>query len=457
MQTLDLAIVSKNSKFQERSVSIAKYFEFRYQSYKNDEDFFNSSSTYKNIVSIILDCSNFEKSNEVAGTVQVARQAAPDSYILAIVSSKLSPEDARVIKTSGASLVIMEQEYFDSSKVEFVLTQIVRSAFIPIKVTDLIEGTEPSFPIFYLMPANKKFLMVLKPGTAIQNSFLSRYHEVGELYINRNYLKDWTEYISSFSTNDHAGLIRSCRLKFLQLSQSYLSLALLITDRSSATSFAQGKELYEICESYASDLLASLKDISDPWDTINNAAIGDFGSIERAPTIAAYAGLLSARSNIGKPLEVMLGALFSDLGYLDLKPTTTQKIRENKLNSMTIEEKREYEQHPVFSLNQCLSRKLPFSENVKNIILQSHERMDQKGFPNQIRTDKLTEESMLVRLCWDLDSRSQVQLGKERVSIKKAKENLSKSIINESDNYSLVFLMKINKFLKDPMENQIHA
>lgn len=457
MQTLDLAIVSQNPSFHKRSESMAKVFEIQFRLYNSDEVFVDESSSYSKITFIILDCSHIDKPNEVAGTVQVARQSAPDSYILTVVSSKLSPEDARLVKTSGASLVIMEEEYFSTSKVEFVLTQIVRSAYIPIKTIDLIEGTEPSFPLYYLMPANRKFLKVLKPGYALQKGFLDRYREVGELYIHRNDLKAWTEYSNGFFTDDQEGLTRRCRLKFLQLSQSFLNLALLIADRSSATSFSQGKDLYDICESFASDLLTALNGISDPWDTISNASLGDFGSIERAPTIAAYAGILSARSKIGKPIEIMIGALFSDLGYLDLSPATMQKIRANAIPDLSSEEKNEYEQHPVLSLNQCLSRKLPLSENVRNIILQSHERMDQKGFPNQIRTDKITEESMLVRLCWDLDTRAQIHLGKERISIKKVKENLSRSILNEGDNYSLVFLMKIKQFLSDSPVNQVHA
>ncbi|MGZ3769712.1 MAG: HD domain-containing phosphohydrolase [Bdellovibrio sp.] len=453
MRILDLAIVSKNSVFQDRAESIANTFEFQSKIFQNEDEFFEKAESFKEIVSVVLDCSKIEKPNEVAGTIQVIKQGAPNSYILAILSSKLSAEDARIIKGSGASLVIMETEYFSSSKTEFVLTQIIRSAYIPVKVMDLIEGSEPDFPLYYLMPLNKKCLKVSKPGYPIQMSFLERYKETGELYIHRSNLKSWTEYINGFTTNDNEGRIRICRLKFLQLSQSFLDLALMIADRSTVSSFSQGKELYEKCESFAKDLLTALEGINNPWDTISNSSVGDFGSIERAPTIATYAGLLSIQSNIGKPWENMIGALFSDLGYLELKPEVTQKIRSNNFEAMSADERKEYEQHPILSLNQCLTRKLPLSENIKNIILQSHERMDQKGFPNQLRTDKLTEESMLVRLCWDLDSRSQVRFGQERITLKTAIENLSQSVLNESDNYSLVFLMKIKKFLKTVMDS----
>lgn len=447
MKALDLAIVSSKSNFQQRAEKCARCFGFDYKSYDNDEDFFTGAESYKTISCVVLDCSAVEKPNEVAGVVQVAKQCAPDSYILVVASSKLRPEDARVVATSGASIVIMESEYYSSSKLEFILTQVIRSAYIPIKTIDLIVGTEPTFPLYHLMPVNKKFLKVANPGIVVRRDFLDKYSEVGELYLRRADLGAWAEYTNSFVSDDSDSLLRQCRLKFLMLNQSFLNLALLVADQSSAASFAQGRELYDICLGFAGDLLESLVHIKDPWVVISNSAIGDFGSVERAPAIAAYAGLLSSNSRTGDPKEVMIGALLSDIGYLELSPSAAQKIRTNMMEDMNAEEQMEYKKHPIFSLNQCLSRKLPLSENIKDMILQSHERFDQKGFPNQPRSDKIAEEAMLVRLCWELDSRSQVRMGEERVDIERIKSQLVSSALSDSGNYALSFLMRISKFL----------
>ncbi|MEK2647271.1 HD domain-containing phosphohydrolase [Bdellovibrio sp. BCCA] len=453
MRVLDLAIVSPQEKFRRRAENSARVFDFEFQSFESDDDFFTKSETYKAITCVLLDCSHLTKPNEIAGLVQVARQGAPDSYILAIASSKLQAEDARVIKTSGASLVMMENEYVSSSKLEFILSQVIRSAYIPIKTVDLIEGTEPPFPLYYLMPINKKFLKVGKPGNTIRRDFLEKYKEIGELYLRRTDLDAWVEYTNSFSAEDNDSLIRKCRLKFLQLNQSFLNLILLVTDQSSGASFAQGKDLYDICQKFAGDLLESLVHIGDPWIVISNSAIGDFGSVERAPAIAAYAGLLSSESKTGDAKEIMIGALLSDVGYLDLSPSTTQKIRNNHYADMNAEERMEYQKHPIYSLNQCLSRKLPLTESIKDIILQSHERVDQKGFPNKPRSDKLTEAAMLVRLCWDLDTRTQVRMGEARPNIETVKAQLAQTITNETGNYSVGFLMKMSRFLKPKVRN----
>lgn len=124
---------------------------------------------------------------------------------------------------------------------------------------------------------------------------------------------------------------------------------------------------------------------------------------------------------------------------------------------MNSEETMEYEKHPIFSLNQCLSRKLPLSEMVKNIILQSHERNDQKGFPNRPRGDKLSEDAMLVQLCWDLDSISQVRMGEERKNIEDIKKHIYQKSQSDTGRYSFMFLMKIGKVLSKENSSETFA
>lgn len=458
MQILDLAIISDNQQFNSRIKVCADLFAFSHKSYRNDEEFFTDAESYKGISCIVIDCSKIAKPNEVAGTVQVARQAATDSYILAVASSKFLPEDARVVKTSGASIVIMENEFFTSSKIEFILTQVIRSAYIPIKAIDLFPDSVIPHPLYYLMPLNQKFLKVAKPGMTLSSEFIDKYKETGELYIPRGDLPLWAEYTNTYSaTEDEASYLRKCRLKFLQLNQSFLELVLMVSDQSSGASFSKGKDLYDVCVGFASELLQALRDIKNPWAVVNNSAIGDFGSVERAPVVAAYAGLLGEEAKIGNPMELMIGALLSDIGLIDISPSTTKKIRTNSIDTMNSEETMEYEKHPIFSLNQCLSRKLPLSEMVKNIILQSHERNDQKGFPNRPRGDKLSEDAMLVQLCWDLDSISQVRMGEERKNIEDIKKHIYQKSQSDTGRYSFMFLMKIGKVLSNENSSETFA
>lgn len=448
MKSLDLASVSTESNFHKRISDIAKIFNFTAETFTNVDAFFDKAESFKNINCIFVDCSKIEKPNEVAGMVQVASQVAANGYIVVIMNSKLQAEDARVIKTSGASLTIMENEYFSSSKVEFVTSQVIRSAFIPVKTTDLIPGTSPDFSLFHLMPANRKFLKVANANLKIRQDFLEKYSAIGELYIQRSELDRWIEYANNTSAVDSQSALRKCRLRFLQLNQSFLQLVLMISDQSSSASFSLGKELFKNCESFANQLLDSLMDLDDPWNVVNSSAVGDFGSLERAPAIAAYAGLLSSLAKLGKPLEIMIGALLADVGYLDLSPSTSGKIRDNRMEDMHGEERMEYQKHPIYSLSQCLSRKLPFTENIKSMILQSHERVDQKGFPNRINPEKMIDEAMLIRLCWELDNACQIRMGQERRPFDEVRREVFSDSLQSAGNYSLGFLMRLKPHIE---------
>ncbi|MEK2690817.1 HD domain-containing phosphohydrolase [Bdellovibrio sp. GT3] len=448
MRSLDLVVVSADSQFVKRARTLADTFSFDFASFNDPDSFFEETEKYKSITCIILDCARIEKPNEAAGMVQVACQVAADSYIIAVVNSKLKPEDARIVKTSGASLVLMENEFFTTSKLEFVTTQVIRSSYIPIKVYDILPDTELDFPLHYMMPANKKFLKIAKPGSHIDESFLKKFSEMGELYLRRQDLNKWIEYCRSFDNQDELSALRRCRLQFLQMSQSFLELALMISDQSSAASFALGKELYGTCEKFAKELLSTLGVIKNPFEIINNSSVGDFGSLERAPAIASYAAVLSQNTAIGNPLEVMIAALLSDIGYLELSPSASAKLRTNDIKKMNAEELQEYQKHPIYSLNQCLSRKIPLNEAMKMMILQSHERTDQKGFPHRINPEKLSEESMLIRLCWDLDSKTQVRIGEPRPDIYKVIDRLSDAVTGESGNFSVGFTTKTSPTLR---------
>lgn len=447
MKSIDLAVVSSDLRFQKRAAMVSHIFNFDFEIFESADVFFEKAEAYRSISCIILDCGKIERPSEAAGMAQVACQIASESYIIVVMNSKLNPEDARVVKTSGASLVIMENEYFSTSKLEFVTSQVIRSAYIPVKNVDLIPGTELDFSLFHLMPVNKKFLKVAKTGTTVDDDFLQKYEDIGEFYLKRHDLDKWVEYCGGFESDDTQSILRKCRLRFLQLNQSFLELALVISDQSSAASFAIGKEMYKGCESFATQLLEALTDVKNPWAVINSSAVGDFGSLERAPAIAAYAGLLSLLSKTGNPKEVMIGALLADVGYLELSPSTSEKIRMHKIDEMNEEEKMEYQKHPIFSLNQCLSRKLPFSETIKAMILQSHERMDQKGFPNRLNPDKILEEAMLIRLCWELDNASQIRLGEERRDINEVKNEIAGSVLSGAGSYSIGFMLKMQPLI----------
>ena len=110
MKVIDLAVVSSDLRFQKRATTVSRAFNFDCEVFESTDAFFETAENYKSISCIILDCGKIEKPNEAAGMVQVACQIAAESYIIVVMNSKLKPEDARVVKTSGASVFFVTHD-----------------------------------------------------------------------------------------------------------------------------------------------------------------------------------------------------------------------------------------------------------------------------------------------------------------------------------------------------------
>jgi hypothetical protein len=207
--------------------------------------------------------------------------------------------------------------------------------------------------------------------------------------------------------------------------------------------------IYDKCEKLSSELMMTLGAVGDGWDVVNNSAIGEFGSVERAPATAAYAGLLSLQCGIGDQTPIMTAALICDLSIMDLHPRVTKKIRKGAIISDLHPEDQEiYKQHPTASLNKALSRKLQIPDHVKNIILCTHEQMDQKGFPNRLRTDKIPAEALVIQICEMMDKRSLIRMGEVRPDINVVKQQLLDENLAAPERFGMLFLEKIKSCLK---------
>ena len=444
MNSTDLVAISTNESFIKRCQVLSAEFTFSFAQYADADMFLGGVDEADRVRCFILDCTKFENIHVAAGTVQVARQMMDRSFIVCVLDARVKPEDMDMLKKSGSDLVMLDSEFTTNSKLEFVSSQIIKSAFLPIKPVDFVEGTSADCAFYMLMPKNQRYLCVYKPGQRISPEFIRKFITTPELYIHRADVNSWSGYIKSFHcSSKEENAARACRGRFLKLQQAFLDLVLTISDQTSSSSFGGGKELFENCQKFTAELLESLAEVKYPWEIINNSSIGDFGSVERGTAVAAYAGMLSRVSRIGDPQKIMLGALFADIGLILLSPRTTKKVRLAQMQNFDAEEKMEFEKHPIFSLNQMLSKRLQLDEEIKDMILYSHERMDQKGFPSRPGPNKIREDSMIVRLAHEVDQALMLRMGKERVDFLKEFESFLSKKINDVDGYTLALLYKM--------------
>jgi len=422
---------------------ICQEFNFNFGSVEDVEAFADSDGLITDSKFIICSGVHAEHESEVAGQIQVIKQLSPQSYIVVVLSSKMTPENAEFVKKSGANLVIMENEIDTTSKLEFVVTQKLKASYLPVKVTELVQGTHIACSLFHLLPMNRKFLPVIQKNQEITEARLEKIKAVGEVYVRREDLAIYSQYTDSLGDPSAKGLARRCRAQFLNLTATYTDLVLMILDQSEVASFDLGRQLYSDCQRLATDLMTNLGAVGDAWEIVNHSAVGGFGSVERGPAIAAYAGLLSLQCDIGKPEEVMIAALLADVGLLELSPRVLRILRARQLDTLTGEDLQSYQHHPLVSLNRALARRLPMSEAVKAAIMASHERADGKGFPNRFRADKVPAAAQLIQLSELIDRASMVRMGETRPSIMDVKKQVLESEYQQRERFNLDLLAKV--------------
>lgn len=446
-KNFSLGLISKSSEIRERLSQVSKEYEYTLAIFDNPDSCFNTENEFDSLTCFIVDCSESENQHEAAGHLQVARQMVPQAYIVAVLDSKSSAEVLEFFKKSGANLVLLSNEIIVSSKLEFISSQIIKTAYLSLKPIDLVPNTSLDCDLYHMLPLNKKFLKVFKKGSKVDADFVEKYGKISDLFFKKNDLDIVNAYIESHFSNSEEDLLRKTRFDFMKLQQSFIELALLISDTTTSSSFQDGKVLFDTCQKFAERLYNNLIGVKEPWKVIDNSAVGGFGSIERSTAISAYAGIFAKKANYPSPIEAMLAGLLADIGLLLITNTINYKIRMDKESELTPEEKVEYEKHPIFSLNQVLSKKIQISENIKQAILCSHERGDQKGFPNQVPSAKINDLAQFVRLAWEVDSGLCVRIGKVRNEPQSYISSYMDRIAAGNDGYSLPIVMTIRKNL----------
>lgn len=99
----------------------------------------------------------------------------------------------------------------------------------------------------------------------------------------------------------------------------------------------------------------------------------------------------------GKKLENLAkGALLHDIGKLKVDPSILKKKE-----ALTDEEYDIIKQHPITGCD--MVKDLPFDDEVRNIIRHHHEKLDGSGYPDGLRSAKISVETQLVTVAdvWD--------------------------------------------------------
>ncbi len=437
-----IAVISEDSKFLQRADLMSSLLPVRLRHFQDADRFSDEvekDPALKDIVFVLVSAIQIGNGNEIAGMMQVVKFGLPAADIAVVVDKKIDTATAEFVKKSGASVVVLEDEYYQNSKIEFIVSRKVHGEWISLKTSDISKNTAIDFTLYHLMPLNQKYLAILQKGQVVDEEHLKKYNSVGELYIKREDLDNYKKYLVSAVDMSAEGLRRRCRADYLRFVDSYKSLVMLLTDQSEASSFEAGRQLFQRLNQMAGELISSLGALGEPWSVINNSKGEDFTAIDRAPALSSYAGMLSLALGIGKPEEVMVAALIADIGLLDLSNAGVSALRSGDETALNDEDRKIYRRHPIISINKALSRKVALPEKLKDIILNTHERADQKGFPHQPEKSKIPAESFLIHFSEMLDRLTVLDFGRARLSPQEARKAIVAREISPEKGGSLPF------------------
>ncbi len=315
LEKIDWIVVGLSQAIVSRCEDVAKFSKNSIRHFANMDDLF---AAYENIVGVkfVVIIGIDANGKEVSNLVQVTTQCFAEAYQLIVIERKMPADDMSFIKKSGAHCLIQENEFVETCKLEFIANQAIKGTYIPVKAAELKVGSTIGFEIFHLMPLNQKYLRVISKGETLSESKRKRLQDVPEYYCHRDDVELYAQYLEENTDKSAEGLASRCRAQFLSLSTGFADLVLLITDPSASSSYDTGKKLYEKCRKTANELLTNLGTVDSTWDVVTVSAVDDFGTIERSPAIAAYAGLLSLTKDIGNASDVVLSAMLCDIGCI---------------------------------------------------------------------------------------------------------------------------------------------
>lgn len=423
--------------------NIAQKFSYTFRSISTIDDILEAQ-----VNPSLLVVSEFSDSNEVSvdELIQISRQQFPEAYLILIVEKELTKDRFNFLSKLGARTVMLKRE-INTGKVSFAISQILKASYVPLKAIDLVADIQIPFSIYHLIPYSKKFLQLTKEGDILSQSKIDKYLKGPELYIQRQEIKQLNDFIKNTTDKSARGLAKRCRANFVALQDEFTNLVFDLSDESNRVSFGEGQELFNRCAKICEDLLMNLAEFPKAWEIINNSSIGEFGSLERSPAVAAYCGMFALNVDVKSISDLMLVALLVDIGMISLDDKITDKIREEQ--NLDKEEVLFIRKVPQLSLDMVLARKVAMTERVRNVLLGVYERADGKGYPKGLYEEKLTVESQLVRFAKIFDSKTMLKLG----AIRENPYFVLKSIIEDKDTHKSFSA----DFLKSMQDNIIDS
>lgn len=444
-QKLELLILSQSEEVLNRAKHVVSthHLTFRHLPYTELPAAFLGELVKAQL--ILLAQEKGEDLKSFANRVEHILRLFPRSRVVTVMDASFSRENLEGSQNSRVT-ALSQAEFFSTLKFEYLCLYRCRSQYFEIQPTDLFPMTTMAFPAFIRLALNQRYLAVVYSNTVLSDERFSRLGQAEGLFIQMRDSEKYLQYINNYFDTSGAGLKKRARALFLSVYFYSLHLNENLLFDFKPASDEHVAEIYGKLRKVAEELFEIMRSEENLWDVFREAVDGEFTEFWRSPWIAVYGALMSIKSGQGDPMVTFLSGLLTDVGLYDLEEDLTRRYFFSE-DKKSVDEQSSYQKHPLLSLNRCLIKKLPLDEQVKSVLVCTHEQADQKGFPNQVPADKLPVEAQLLLFAEKIDQGVLTTMKQTGVGFRFLKEKIWESENTSQGSFGGAFLASIAESL----------
>ena len=213
---LNFLCVNGDSKALARSQELAADFHYSFGSAGTADEVQALQQKYDQVQFVLISAAGL--SNEAAASlVKSTRQTFKESFICVIVG-EADAGKSEAVRKSSASLVLFERDFYETSRIEFAASQIIRASFVPVKLGEFPKDSVLDFTLYHLLPLNQKVLPIVPKGTALDEARLKKLSGISEVYVRRDEVDRYRHYVEAHPDSTQARLRSRCRAQYLSFS-----------------------------------------------------------------------------------------------------------------------------------------------------------------------------------------------------------------------------------------------
>lgn len=277
-----------------------------------------------------------------------------------------------------------------------------------VQIWEIEKLTKIPFDIYLFLPGNKRIVNYLHKDAPVESKLIEKFkaNPNYNLYIKKTDLRYYNEYCSQKLTSLAAN-------KSLNENEKIKALQGQLQNMMNPY-FSEGELTYEESRQALEGLNRAFNDLSrmteykiHNTEDMQKLAYQKMTSVSHSQNVAIYCSLFGMMCGINRPGALRLGGLLHDIGLADIGPELVGRRAEE----MSEEERSRYQLHPGNAKQELSDRKIQVDQDVYDMILFHHERLDGSGYPYGKKKNEIPATAKICAFADEYDKLTSVRPG----------------------------------------------